>query len=89
MYLYNDMEMYQDVPSDSDKSDFEENGPSDNYAASDTPGSRHCPYYSSLSPAHSSLSAPNFSSMCYASFYPPPSAMSSSNDASGYEVEVR
>ena len=93
--MYSKMEMYQDVPSDSDKevpSDFEEEiGPLDNYAASDTPGSRHYPYYSSLSPAHSSLSAPNFPSMCYASFYPPPppSAMSSSSDASGYEVEVR
>ena len=75
-----------EIPSDSDNlaSDFEEDtrlmdGYSSNY-----------PYYDSLGPAQTPLSAPNFPhSMYYASFYPPPSAMSSNDAPSGYEVEVR
>ena len=86
-----------EIASDSDKefipSDYEdETVPAGNYGAGETsvfPGSSHYPYYGNPGPAHPSLnSAPNFPhSMYYASFYPPPSAMSS-NDASGYEVEV-
>lgn len=81
------------LSSDSDKelpSDYEEeSGPAGAAETSVYTGSSHYPCCGSLGSAHSSLSAPNFShSMCYASFYPPPSAMSSS-DASGYEVEVR